>query len=243
MTAQQFAELAGVTVRTLHHYDRLGLLRPARNGSGYRVYRERDLERLEQIVALKFLGMPLRQIGDLLKRDGCDLPAALRAQREALEEKRRMLDRAIRAIREAESAPTPALLKKIIEEIEMQDNTNWTEKYYSPEARAKIDERRKDFTPEMQAEAQKAWSDLFADVGAAIAEGDSPEGGRAQALAARWKKLVGGFTGGDRQISEGLGKLWKDQANWPAPAQQQMKPFIKPEVWDFISKAMKCGQA
>jgi hypothetical protein len=58
----EFAELAGVTVKALHHYDRLGLLTPRRTEAGYRVYTERDLERLEQIVALKFLGLPLRQI-------------------------------------------------------------------------------------------------------------------------------------------------------------------------------------
>ena len=55
----QFAELAGVTVKALHHYDRLGLLKPRRTDSGYRLYTERDLERLEQIVALKFLGSVL----------------------------------------------------------------------------------------------------------------------------------------------------------------------------------------
>ncbi len=55
--ARQFANLAGVTVRTLHHYDRFGLLKPRRRtDAGYRLYEDRDLERLEQVVALKFLG-------------------------------------------------------------------------------------------------------------------------------------------------------------------------------------------
>ena len=58
---QEFAELTGVTVKALHHYDRLGLLKPQRAYSGYRLYVERDLERLEQIVALKFLGFPLKK--------------------------------------------------------------------------------------------------------------------------------------------------------------------------------------
>jgi DNA-binding transcriptional MerR regulator len=52
MRVQEFAELAGVTVRALHHYDRLGLLKPRRTESGYRMYSARDLERLEQVVAL-----------------------------------------------------------------------------------------------------------------------------------------------------------------------------------------------
>src|SRR6185503_8116866 len=86
---QAFAQLAGVTVRALHHYDRLGLLRPRRSASRYRLYGIRDLERLEQIVALKFLGLSLRQIRELLDEDRRKLPDALRAQRRALEEKRR----------------------------------------------------------------------------------------------------------------------------------------------------------
>ncbi|HLH18829.1 MAG TPA: MerR family transcriptional regulator [Bryobacteraceae bacterium] len=242
MKAREFAELAGVTVRTLHHYDRLGLLRPRRNGSGYRVYAERDLERLEQIVALKFLGLPLGEIRGLLDGDAGSLSDALRMQREVLEDRRRLLDRAIGAIAEAERNPQPALLRRIIEVIGMQENTNWTEKYYSPEARAKIAERGKDWTPEKQEESSRAWLELFRDVEAAIGAGEDPAGSRAQALAARWRKLVEGFTGGDAEISAGLRKLYADQAAWPAEAQEQMKPFRNPKVWAFMNQAMGCGK-
>lgn len=56
-----FAEKAGITVRTLHHYDRLGLLKPSgRTEAGYRLYGERAFARLQQIVTLKFIGLPLR---------------------------------------------------------------------------------------------------------------------------------------------------------------------------------------
>src|SRR5437588_5739759 len=95
---QEFAELAGVTVRALHHYDRLGLLKPRRTDSGYRLYGISDLERLEQIVALKFLGLTLKQIRTLLQREKLALPDALRMQRTVLEGRRCLLDRAIRAI-------------------------------------------------------------------------------------------------------------------------------------------------
>lgn len=57
----EFAELARVTVKALHHYDRLGLSEPRRTDAGYRVYTLSDLERLEQIVALKFIGLPLKE--------------------------------------------------------------------------------------------------------------------------------------------------------------------------------------
>ena len=65
---REFAELAGVTVRALHHYDRLGLLKPRRTQTGYRVYSAKDLETLEQIVALKFIGLPLDKIKLLLPK-------------------------------------------------------------------------------------------------------------------------------------------------------------------------------
>ena len=100
----EFAEMAGVTVRALYHYDRLGLLKPSRHSeSSYRMYAESDLGRLEQILMLKFFGVPLRQMGDLL-RPGASLPAVLRHQRIALAAKRRRLDGAIGAIGEALAA-------------------------------------------------------------------------------------------------------------------------------------------
>src|SRR5215475_12655894 len=176
MRVQEFAKMAGVTVRALHHYDRLGLVKPRRSDAGYRLYSVRDLERLEQVVALKFLGIPLKQIKTVLERDANGLGAALRMQRTVLEQKRRMLDMAIYAIRDAESSiapggrPDAALLKKIIEVIEMQDNNEWAAKYYTPEARQKIAERARDWTPELQAQASKEWADLFRDVEACLSE-------------------------------------------------------------------------
>ena len=246
LQAQQFAELAGVTVRTLHHYDRLGLLRPRRTESGYRLYRESDLERLEQIVALKFVGLPLKRIKTLLDRDNLELAEALPRQRLVLEAKRKLIDRAIHAIEDAERTlaagqrPDAAILKKIIEVIEMQDNPNWSEKYYSEEARAKIEERKKEWNPALQDEVTKQWTELFRDVEASL--NDDPASPKAQALAARWKTLVEGFTGGDPEVQKGLNKLWQDKSNLPSSIQAQMKPYGNPKVWEFIQKAFAVGK-
>lgn len=245
LRVREFAEMAGVTVRALHHYDRLGLLRARRAGSGYRLYGRRDLERLEQIVALKFIGVPLKEIKSMLDRDPDDLPDALRMQRAVLEEKRRLIDHAIQAIRNAEQSfaegrrPDTLILKNIIEVIEMQNNNDWSEKYYSPEARAKIQERQKEWTPELQEQTTKAWLDLFRDVEGALDE--DPAGEKAQALGARWKKLVGGFTGGDPEISKGLGKMYADRPNWPAHMKEMMAPFSNPKVWEYMGRVLKCG--
>ena len=235
--------MAGVTVRALHHYDRLGLLKPSgRSTAGYRLYQDCDLVRLEQIVVLKFLGLPLKQIGRLLRRES-KLQDVLRSQRRVLDEKRRRIGWAIDAIREAEQSigrsgePDWDLFKRIVKEIEMQNEMDWAKKYYSPEAQATVEERRKLWSPELQAEVSAKWSQLVGDIEAAIADGDQPSGARAQALAVRWRKLVEGFTGGDPEIQKGLNRMWADQANWPAKLRDAYA--IKPEVQEFIVKAMK----
>jgi DNA-binding transcriptional MerR regulator len=239
--AQEFADLAGVTVRALHHYDRLGLLKPSgRTHSGYRLYTNRDLVRLEQIVVLKFLGLPLKQIRTLLDRH-LALAETLRRQRFVLADKRRQLDAAIHAIRQAEQSlhsrrePDWELFKRIIREVEMQNDTDWGKKYYSPEARTKIEERKASWSPELQDRVTHEWNSLLADVEAALAEPvTSP---RAQALAGRWRTLVEGFTGGDPEVQKGLNKMWADKANWPAGPAKQFT--IKPEIQAFITAAMK----
>lgn len=243
---QEFARLAGVTVRALHHYDRLGLLRPKhRSQAGYRLYTERDLARLEQVVVLKFLGMPLRQIKSLLAAES-RLADALRRQKNVLLEKRMQIDRAIQAISNAQNSFEPRgeqdlqLLRTIIQEIAMQNSTDWTKKYYSPEAQAKVEERKKLWSPELQERVSREWTQLFADIDAALGAGENPAGANAQDLAARWRKLLEGFTGGDPEIQKGLNKMWTDQNNWPDPQARSFK--IKPEVVDFIMKAMRVGK-
>jgi DNA-binding transcriptional MerR regulator len=168
-----FAELAGVTVRALHHYDRLALLSPKRTRAGYRVYSARDLERLEQIVALKFLGFPLKQIKSVLDRDSRSLGDVLCAQRRALEEKRRRLDKAIGVIADAERSIQPgraadsAVLKRIIEVFDMTDANDEMRKYYSDAAWAELSKRREEMTDRLRdiaMEGTRKWEALFKDI-------------------------------------------------------------------------------
>ena len=182
----------------------------------------------------------------MFQRGTNGMSESLRMQRRVLEEKRRFLDSAIRAIKEAEKATAPgnrpdsAILKKIIEVIEMQDNMDWSKKYYSEEAQAKIEERQKLWSPENQERWTKEWTDLFRDVEAAL--GEDPASAKSQALAARWKKLIAGFTGGDPQITAGLSKMHQDRPNRPANMQQRMQPFSNKKVWEFIQKAFAAGK-
>ncbi len=84
-TVRQLARLSGVSVRTLHHYDRIGLLKPASvGGNGYRYYGESELLRLQQILLHRELGMPLAEIGPLLAAEAEDRITQLRRHRELL---------------------------------------------------------------------------------------------------------------------------------------------------------------
>ena len=240
--ASEFARLAGVTVRALHHYDRVGLLRPTgRSAAGYRLYGERDFARLQQVLALKFIGLPLKEIKELLDRKTLDLRETLRLQREALESRRRQLDAALEAVREAEAVltrdgePDWEAFRKITEVLTMRQDYEWMKRYYTEEQLADLARRG---TPEVLERGQREWARLLADVDAAIAEGVSPSSERAQALAARWSALIEEFTGGDPGILANLKRLYADQANWPNNFKQ---PFSD-EAVGFLSRARAAGR-
>src|SRR3712207_5382439 len=81
----QVADLAGVTIRTLHHYDEIGLLSPSgRSAAGYRIYEEPDLERLQQILFYRELGFTLKEISTIVSDPHIDALGHLRRQRKLL---------------------------------------------------------------------------------------------------------------------------------------------------------------
>jgi DNA-binding transcriptional MerR regulator len=101
-TVSELARVAGVSVRTLHHYDAIGLLRPTgRTEAGYRLYGQADLERLQQILFFRELQMPLPEIRRVLDDPSFDRRAALRMQRELLRERREAVDGALQLVERA----------------------------------------------------------------------------------------------------------------------------------------------
>jgi DNA-binding transcriptional MerR regulator len=234
--ASEFARLTGVTVRTLHHYDRLGLLKPSgHTAAGYRLYGERDFARLQQIVILKFIGFPLNQIKEILDRDSLPLSSALRLQRNILAEKRRQLDLAVKAIEKVERAlasngePDWESFADIMEALNMQNDMEWVKKYYTEEQLQSLAAR---WSPELQEKASRDWAQLIKEVEDSL--GEDPASEKVQALAARWAELIEAFTGGDPGIEQSLRNLYADQSNWPST-------FEKPcsgDVGGFMAMAM-----
>lgn len=243
--AKQFAKEAGVTVRTLHVYDRLGLLRPAaRTDTGYRLYGEAELERLEQILALRFVGFRLEHIKELLQGPKWPLIVALRMQREIVAQQKRKLEVAAKAIEEAEatliadeSADRWKLLRNIIEALKMENDFDWTQNYYNEAAQEKLAEMRKNTPKEVIEQGQRDWATLIAEVEEAAARNEDPSSEHAQSLANRWRGLVRQFTKGDADVHQGLNKLWSDPTHWP----KDFKRLWSDAADAWIKKVMNCG--
>ena len=216
---RHFANLAGVTVKALHHYDRLGLLRPQRTTAGYRVYCDADLQRLAQITALKLVGIPLKEIAPLL-RGTESLDDVLRSQRLVLTLKRQALDRAIDAIDEASrrrqgGRSTDAdILRALIEGIEMQNNDNVLRVFFDEEVFVRWRAAHPDWPG-------PAWDALLRDLEGVL--DTDPAGGDAQARLERWNDLVRSDMGDDPAVRRAFTKAWRDWA---------MKPETRPPFFD-----------
>ena len=217
---QQFAALAGVTVKTLHHYDRLGLLCPQRTASGYRVYADADLQRLAQVTALKLVGVPLKGIAPLLKGRSSPLEEVLRSQREVLVLKRQSLDRAIEAIdeaarrREAGGSTDVDVLRALIEVIEMQNNDSALKVFFDEEVFVRWRSDHPGWPgPEWHAVLGEVERSLDAD----------PASPAAQALLERWNAQVEADIGKDPAVRRAFTKAWHKWAT---------KPETRPPLFD-----------
>lgn len=250
-----FASLAGVTTRALHHYDRLGLLKPKRSESGYRLYSEADLAVVEEIVALKFIGVPLKTIRSIRLRHG-NFANVLHAQRTALERKRELLVRAIEAIGRAEATlrsgaeVDATLFRHMIEVMQMESNHEDLLAKYSTMLRAKMTHLQA-MSPAQRADLRQAWSTLTRDISTAISAGEPPEGPAGQRLLDRWIELFQAATGADAEPAattalqpppELRDALWARRAEW-MPVQDHGGPTAALSAEQARAKAEQLSQS
>lgn len=231
---RDFAERVGVTAKALRHYERLGLLKPRRTAAGYRMYSNSDRTRLDQIVALKFLGIPLREIPALLNHPEPSLAQALRRQRTCLEKKKGELESAIRAIEDAEAALKAGasgtmLWRNIVEVLAMKSDVESMKKYYSEEAWAK----RKQYYEQWPS---PAWQEICRGAVAILRE--DPAGPKAQSLKARWTELLNQSATGDPAVQEGALAAWNDRAHWPSALREKIDEFQLEQVVDYFARIL-----
>jgi MerR family transcriptional regulator, thiopeptide resistance regulator len=208
----ELARRTGLTVRTLHHYDEIGLLAPSyRTGAGHRLYTADDVTRLQMIVSLRQLDLPLREIGDWLARPEASahrvLDLHLARLRQRIDEQQalyRRLEAIAERLRTAEAVSAEDFLTTM-EMIAMYD------KHYTEEQRQQIAEQGRQLGPDAIRAVEAEWPQLIAQVRAEMEKGTDPASETVQVLARRWMELVHAFTGGDPGITQSLRTLYQEE--------------------------------
>jgi DNA-binding transcriptional MerR regulator len=215
-TVQQLANLAGVSVRTLHYYDEIELLKPARvERNGYRYYEEPELLKLQQILFFRELDFPLEDIQRILSSSSFDMRAALRDQRKLIELKKNRLSKLVQTIDKT--------LKKINKEITMDD----TELYgdfskdeldrYTKEARERwghtdafkqSQERVKKMGKEGLKRVMEKSEKLNKELAQQMTEGENPSSGNVQNLIAKHYDDLRAFYEPNLQLYRGLAEMY-----------------------------------
>jgi DNA-binding transcriptional MerR regulator len=241
-TVKQLAEMASITVRTLHHYDEIGLLRPnARSAAGYRLYGEGELLRLQQILFFRELGFPLEHIRDILADAHFDPVRALERHRELLTMERERIARLLTTIDKTIAKLTEDNMGMTDEELWEGFSQEQIERY-KREAREKYgeqiveeSERRVKQMPKSRWEAINAeGDDATRKIAELAAEGRRPEDPEVQAQVARHFHWITNFWQPDAESYAGLGQMYAENAEFRAFYEK-----YGPNLADFMRDAMK----
>lgn len=239
-SVKQLADLAGVTVRTLHHYDAIGLLRPTQTGdNGYRYYDDAAVLRLQQILLYREMGFELGHIRDLLNQPDFDLRSALHAHRAALSSKierlRRLVETVDETLRHLTNEDTMGKKDKKDKKDKKGKHaaepqklfrgfSDAEQKEYEREVRLQYDSALVEESGQRWASYDKAARQKIFDEGNAIysdaaklmqakADPASPE---AQAVAQRWHQHLRYFYEPPLVVLRGLGDLYNDDPRFHA---------------------------
>jgi DNA-binding transcriptional MerR regulator len=239
----ELAKRTGLTVRTLHHYHEIGLLKPSlHTDAGYRLYTAADVARLQQVLSLRQLGFSLEEVRDCLDRPGFSPLEVIRLHvarlREQIELQRKLCER-LETLGEHFRTAGEVSADEFLQTIEVMTMTEKLAeqmgKYYTPAQLKHFEERQKAGGPEMEEAIQKGpqwWADLFADVDAAMDAGVPAEDPKAQALAKRWLELVTMVTGGDPAIYNSMRAMYEKEDNVMGTDTQALRPKM-----EYILKA------
>jgi len=238
-TIGQLANMARVTVRTLHHYDEIGLLKPtARTAAGYRMYEGADLMRLQQILFFKQLDLPLDQIRLILDDPAFDQVQALERHRQLLYEQvgrlTRLLntiDRTIQRLTEEDMTMTDEELYEGFSQEQIERYKREAREMYDP-AQVEESERRVRKMSKEQWQTVKAEGDAVTR-GMADLMGTDPADARVRALMARHHAWLETFYTCSAEMFRGLGQLYVSHPEFRATYDR-----YRPDLADFMAEAM-----
>lgn len=243
-TVNEMAKLSGVSVRALHHYDEIGLLKPAAIGAnGYRYYGRTELLRLQQVLFHRELGLPLERIKALLDDPGFDRLAALKAHRVRLGQERERfahliatIDRTIAQLSGDQQMTDKDLYQGFSAEKQAQWESELVERF-GDSARAKIAESKRNFTrmSEADREAGKAeMESIHAGFARLLREGDAPDSTIAQAMTARHYAWVCLSWKPNRDAYAGLGRMYVEHDDF-----RKLYDGIALGLADYMAEAMR----
>jgi DNA-binding transcriptional MerR regulator len=213
----ELARRTGLTIRTLHHYDEIGLLRPSlHTEAGHRLYTAGDVARLQQVLSLRQLGFSLEEVGACLKRTDWSPLQVIRLHlarvREQIELQRALCERLEALVGYFETAGEVSA-ETFLQAIEVM---TMIENYYTPEQLESFRKRNAEAAargedPTRQGTAD--WAELMAAYTAEMQKGTDPADPMVQALEKRRQALVNAFSGGDPAIEQNLKRLWTEQGD------------------------------
>jgi MerR family transcriptional regulator, thiopeptide resistance regulator len=205
-----------------------------RSPAGHRLYTAADIGRLQQIVALRGLGLALTEVRAVLA-DPRTTPLAvlqrrLERSRAQLELDQQLCTRLERATAELEAGAADLPVDQTVHTIEVM---TMIDRHYTPEQQDQQARRRELLGDQRIQDAQAEWAELIDEVRSAMARGTDPHSTTGQRLARRWNGLVGEFTGGDPGIERSLRSIYQEE---PQPAVTSIGADHS-DLYRFIARA------
>jgi MerR family transcriptional regulator, thiopeptide resistance regulator len=237
----ELARRTRLTIRTLHHYDEIGLLRPSlHTESGHRLYTAGDVARLQQVLSLRQLGFSLEEIRDCLNRPDFSpvelIERHLVRLREQVELQRKLCQR-LEAIAAGLRTAGEVSAEEFLQTIEVM---TMIESYYTPEQMESFRKRSAEAAAagvDLTQQGTAAWQELLAQLKVEMDSGTDPADPKVQALEKRRQALVSAFSGGDKAIEENLKRMWTEQGD------KLCAQFgIDPKLMAYLGKAAQAAR-
>ena len=213
MKIGELAKQTGLSIRTLHYYDEIGLLCPShRNEIGHRLYSDEDIIRLQQILSLRQLGFALKEIRECLENPDFSLSQVINLHRDKMREQialsHTLLERLNGVARELETTESVAVENL----IQVMETITMSEQYFTLEQQEIIESRFQDVEPE--------WQELITKAQVEMSKGTDLNSPSVQELARIWQWSMKSLIRGDRTLYESLVKTYQQQggeaASWGA---------------------------
>ena len=250
-TVKQLSKLAGVTPRTLHHYDEIGLLKPTRVGeNGYRYYGEEALLRLQQILFYRELDLPLEDIKKIMGRRDFDVMGALYGHKEALQKQIQRLNRLLETVDctiHHLKGNVPMSEKDFFEGFSEEEQEKYAleaEKLYDPETVRESNRKWKSYSAARKEQIMSEGKAVYQDMIAAMPKGaDSPE---VQAIVERWRKHMDYFWTPNLDQLLALANGYNDEPRFKANFDKmhpRLAEFTRDAVQVYVEKKLAAEKA